>query len=54
MLEQIEKLTQQYKNNPYMLKRINFHLTEILPKTLQNELQTWEKRKERNKRGTCT
>jgi hypothetical protein len=49
MLEQIEKLTQQYKNNPYMLKRINFHLTEILPKTLQNELQTWEKRKERNK-----
>jgi hypothetical protein len=48
MLENIEKLNNQYKDNPYMLKRIHFHLTQILPKTLQNELQTWEKRKERN------
>jgi hypothetical protein len=48
MLEQLEKLNDQYKNNPYMLKRLHFHLTQILPKTLQNELQTWEKRKERN------
>ena len=49
MIEQIEKLNDQYKDNPYMLKRIHFHLTKILPKTLQNELQNWEKRKERNK-----
>jgi hypothetical protein len=49
MLEQLEKLTQQYKDNPYMLNRLHFHLTQILPKTLQNELQTWEKRKKRNK-----
>jgi hypothetical protein len=48
MLEQLEKLNDQYKNNPYMLNRLHFHLTQILPKTLQNELQTWEKRKERN------
>ena len=48
MLENIEKLNNQYKDNPYMLNRLHFHLTQILPKTLQNELQTWEKRKERN------
>ena len=49
MIENLEQLQEQYKDNPYMLKRLHFHLTEILPKTLQNELQTWEKRKERNK-----
>jgi hypothetical protein len=48
MLEQIKNLEDQYKDNPYMLKRLHFHLTQILPKTLQNELQNWEKRKERN------
>ena len=45
----IEKLEDQYKDNSYMLKRLHFHLTKILPKTLNNELQTWKKRKERNK-----
>ena len=48
-IEKLKQLEEQYKNNPYMLKRLIFHLTQILPKTLQNELQTWEKRKERNK-----
>ena len=45
----IDKLEDLYKDNPYMLKRLHFHLIEILPKTLQNELHNWEKRKEREK-----
>ena len=49
IIENIKQIEEQYKDNPYMLKRLHFHLTEILPKTLQNELQNWEKRKERNK-----
>jgi hypothetical protein len=48
-LKEIKKLEELYKDSPYMLKRLNFHLTTILPKTLQHELQNWEKRKERNK-----
>ena len=49
MIEQIEKLETQYKDNEYMLKRLNYHIANILPKTLENEKQTWEQRQERNK-----
>jgi len=49
MDEQIEKLEHMYKDNEYMLKRLNYHITQILPKTLENEKQTWEQRQERNK-----
>jgi len=44
----IDQLKETYKDNPYMLQRLNYHLTNILPKTLKNELQNWEERKERN------
>ena len=49
MDEQIEKLIDLYKDNEYMLKRLNYHITNILPKTLENERHSWEQRQERNK-----
>jgi hypothetical protein len=48
-MENIEKLKEKYKNNEYMLKRLEYHLDKILPATLENELKNLELRKERNK-----
>ena len=49
MNEQINNLLEQYKDNEYILKRIHYHITQILPATLKNEKQNWEQRQERNK-----
>lgn len=49
MNEQINNLLEQYKDNEYILKRIHYHITKILPATLKNEKQNWEQRQERNK-----
>ena len=40
----LQNLYEKYKNNEYMLKRINNHISLYLPKTLENELNNFEKR----------
>ena len=44
----IEKLFEKYKDNEYMLQRINNHISFILPNTLENECKNYEKRQNLN------
>jgi hypothetical protein len=44
----ILELINKYKNNEYMLQRINNHIINYLPNTLDNELKNYEKRLSRN------
>lgn len=46
-IEHIEGLFKKYENNPYMLQRLNTHIVEILPATLETELKNHERRIER-------
>jgi len=44
----ILSLVEKYKDNSYMLQRINNHIVTYLPNTLDNELKNYEKRVNRN------
>ena len=44
----IEDLFQKYKNNDYMKQRLNYHITNLLPSTLENECKNHDKRVIRN------
>jgi hypothetical protein len=44
----IEKLYEKYKDNDYMLQRINNHVNVYLPNTLENECKNREKRQNLN------
>jgi hypothetical protein len=44
----ISDLIEKYKDNNYMLQRINNHIITYLPNTLENELKNYEKRVNRN------
>lgn len=44
----IKNLFAKYENNPYMYQRLCFHLTNILPSTLESEDKNHEKRLQRN------
>jgi hypothetical protein len=44
----IKKLFDKYESNQYMHQRLCFHLTNILPSTLENEEKNHEKRLQRN------
>ena len=46
--DNIKSLFSKYKNNQYMYQRLCFHLTDILPTTLDNEDKNHEKRLQRN------
>ena len=46
-LEKIRDLYIKYKEHPYMSQRLNYHLTNVLPSSLENELKNHEKRVER-------
>jgi len=46
--DNIKALFDKYKNNTYMLQRLSYHLTNILPSTLENEYKNFEKRAIRN------
>jgi hypothetical protein len=46
--ETITSLIEKYKDNDYMLQRINNHIVTYLPNTLDNELKNYEKRVNRN------
>jgi len=45
----LQTLFEKYENNPYMFQRLCFHLTNILPTTLESEDKNHEKRIQRNK-----
>jgi hypothetical protein len=44
----IKSLFEKYQNNPYMYQRLCFHITNILPSTLDAEDKNHEKRVQRN------
>lgn len=44
----IVELLEKYKNNDYMKQRLNFHIMNLLPSTLDNESKNHEKRIIRN------
>uniref|UniRef100_A0A6C0EZB2 Uncharacterized protein n=1 Tax=viral metagenome TaxID=1070528 RepID=A0A6C0EZB2_9ZZZZ len=44
----IQELFQKYENDSYMAQRLHFHVTSILPSTLENESKNHEKRVLRN------
>ena len=44
----INELFDKYKNNTYMLQRINNHIVNYLPNTLEHELSNYESRIIRN------
>jgi hypothetical protein len=44
----IQTLFQKYKDNDYMQQRINYHIMNLLPSTLENECKNREKRVIRN------
>ena len=46
--DNIKSLFSKYKNNKYMYQRLCFHLTDILPTTLENEDKNHERRLQRN------
>jgi hypothetical protein len=46
--DNIKSLFSKYKNNQYMYQRLCFHLTDILPTTLENEDKNHERRLQRN------
>jgi hypothetical protein len=46
-------LINKYKNDDYMLQRINNHIINYLPNTLDNELKNYEKRLNRNNYLMC-
>ena len=46
-LQQITDLFEKYKDNPYMLQRVNNHVLHYLPNTLSNEWSNYEKRVDR-------
>ena len=46
--EKIKSLFEKYENNPYMFHRLNYHIMNILPSTLENECKNHEKRVLRN------
>ena len=46
-LQQITDLFEKYKDNPYMLQRVNNHILNYLPNTLINEWTNYEKRVDR-------
>ena len=48
-LDKVQHLFEKYENNPYMFQRLCFHLTNILPSTLESEDKNHEKRIQRNK-----
>jgi hypothetical protein len=48
MQESISILFEKYEKMPYMLNRLQHHVTTILPLTLENELSNLEKRIERS------
>ena len=45
--DNIQSLFEKYEKNPYMLQRLCYHITDILPSTLDNEDKNHEKRIER-------
>jgi len=45
--DNIEALFDKYQNNSYMLQRLCYHITDILPSTLETEEKNHEKRIER-------
>ena len=45
--DNIEALFDKYQNNTYMLQRLCYHITDILPSTLDTEEKNHEKRVER-------
>lgn len=45
--DNIQTLFEKYQNNPYMLQRLCYHITDILPSTLETEEKNHEKRVER-------
>jgi hypothetical protein len=47
-IQKITDICNKYENNPYMLQRINNHIINYLPNTLDNELKNFEKRVSRN------
>jgi len=47
-IEQIKSLFNKYENNTYMKQRLCFHITNILPTTLETEDKNHEKRIQRN------
>ena len=46
--ETIDTICEKYKNNEYILGRINTHINTILSTTIENELKTYEERIERH------
>ena len=46
--DKIQELFQKYENDSYMAQRLHFHVTSILPSTLENESKNHEKRVLRN------
>ena len=46
-IENIHSLFDKYKDNTYMMQRLQFHLLTILPSTLENEDKNHIKRQER-------
>ena len=45
----LNKLYEKYSDNPYVLKRIQIHITNYLPNIIENELINFEKRQNRIK-----
>lgn len=43
-IDKTQSLFDKYKNNPYMYQRLCYHITDILPATLDNEDKNHEKR----------
>ena len=46
--DKIQELFKKYENDSYMAQRLHFHVTSILPSTLENESKNHEKRVLRN------
>jgi hypothetical protein len=46
-MDKIQDLFHKYESHPYMLQRLCYHITDILPTTLETELRNHEKRAER-------
>ena len=47
-IKNIEELFDKYKDNEYMTNRLAYHITNVLPNTLENEYKNHEKRIARN------
>jgi len=47
-IETLKEILLKYKDNNYMIQRINNHIINYLPNTLENELKNYEKRVSRN------